>query len=1459
MRREEAKEHIEQIRREQYWLDDPARSPADNPLMGRLRRALDQLAVGIFEHSHHYVFELTQNADDNNYPDNAERDLKFVLLESDPTGTPGSRGCLCVINDETGFERLNVESLCDIGNSTKKGNREGYIGEKGIGFKSVFLISDRPHVISNGYSFHFRRSDCDAGLGYIVPHWDDNPPITVKGHSTAILLPLRGDSDVDVAAQLQDIEPECVLFLRRLRRIELNVESSSWNRTMRCVGEDGIVSLDTSTYFVHRAEHPCDHIREPKREQASSTSVTVALPLGRPAAFDGRVFAFLPTEVRTGLPFLINADFLLPANRERILPKLEWNSYLVKCAATTLVEAFHLLRKRPEHSTSAYCYLPVDNDLLPGMNLFAPLVATVQTELKQADCILTACGDYTKPANARLADPLSRRLLSENPPALGVIQLAHPELELFRDRIEPLGVERLSIPNVLELCNDATWLSKRGPEWWEVLFELLSKNRISAEAVSTFPLLRCQDGICRRPTNRSVFIQPAGATLPSFPEAWPTVHLFDAELQQRLQKNDSLWSWLNRTARLRPLSIPNYITGNLLDWMCAPSADRSSEQLIEATGFVASNLPKLQDHHQTLREKLPWILADGRVLAPSQRGGRKLVTPECLEGAHGWNWVFISEHDRSHFWQLSDAYVAEQPTETRKVVCNLMRTCGANDYPDPAKISCGNGSFDWCPPRWLRDLEAVPPSQNVEEKLLALERWIGRFKPENFAKFLTKDAADWVWNETGRAETSEFGDVLTRRPWLRSTKAYVSPAVAFADTPEIREFMGDSVGYNQTELDIDLLGKLGLRIRLTAATLIGLLRQMRDIDYADEALVVRIYQRLNTLNFDPVTFRQEPLVFVTEPSARWMESGNVFWADAGDLFDDLFGYASLTYENEDLHGFFVDKLGIQEAVPAEKLGEVWLQMSGDDAHTAEVVEMRLQKILPEITKMADSAEPWWSNIQRQLKVWTTAGQFEAPESVFIPDHALAEKLFARTASIAWRPRSIRNVDFLRLLRSLGCRSLTESLKSRLTSVVTEDSIDPPIFLTSATKDALLCWLCDGNGWKERSARIEQLLRAVESRSPELKVEYWLDGLNDCVAGNEVDAYWACDDRKLCLRVHATLKAQQAATANTIATQFNRLGKQHADTIYRLLGLEPADARRELAERKWELTSEQRSWLQSIGYHSELIDTSEEPAAQPNRESRAALTSRPGSTTSNATTQEQSAQTDKPSEEPPGHGHATDSQARDVHSESGVARASSDAAANANQRAGRSTEARQPHTREKQLKSPNSDAEFIHVAAHTRSRPTARPRQQTGSTHGESANPLSRVSQATKAEIEETAVQLILRQFKIHPELSSFNSPIDRRKENKGYDLYAAKPGQVLRIEIKAHLRESKSVFVTQGEWQECKRIAQPEDRWELWNVENLAADAGQVRITRYRRFPKDALRDSGYWIDLTKCQSEAMR
>ena len=153
------KEHIEKIQQERDG------SPAVKKM---LSNTLSELAEKLYSKDTHFIFELIQNAEDNSYEESTERSLAFRLLLTDLTNTPNSNGALLIENNEVGFSPENVDAICNVGKegSTKTG-RYGYIGEKGIGFKSVFRISSIPHIFSNGYAFNLPERDEPSGFGYI--------------------------------------------------------------------------------------------------------------------------------------------------------------------------------------------------------------------------------------------------------------------------------------------------------------------------------------------------------------------------------------------------------------------------------------------------------------------------------------------------------------------------------------------------------------------------------------------------------------------------------------------------------------------------------------------------------------------------------------------------------------------------------------------------------------------------------------------------------------------------------------------------------------------------------------------------------------------------------------------------------------------------------------------------------------------------------------------------------------------------------------------------------------------------------------------------------------------------------------------------------------------------------------------------------------------------------------------
>ena len=160
---------IERIRSEDYLLDIDGASErmqrGAQSMRKKLNNALKLLSEDLYSKKSHFVLELVQNADDNEYGPGVVPNLTFKL-------TPKR---LVLINNETGFSEKNVKALCSIGDSSKKGNKAGYIGEKGIGFKSVFTVSRAPEIHSNGYHFRFDRTDEANLLGYVVPQWCEQP------------------------------------------------------------------------------------------------------------------------------------------------------------------------------------------------------------------------------------------------------------------------------------------------------------------------------------------------------------------------------------------------------------------------------------------------------------------------------------------------------------------------------------------------------------------------------------------------------------------------------------------------------------------------------------------------------------------------------------------------------------------------------------------------------------------------------------------------------------------------------------------------------------------------------------------------------------------------------------------------------------------------------------------------------------------------------------------------------------------------------------------------------------------------------------------------------------------------------------------------------------------------------------------------------------------------------------
>jgi HSP90 family molecular chaperone len=275
---------------------------------------LYSLTGNIFSKETRFVYELIQNADDNKYQ-NAESRGEL------PTATfLVSRDRIVIDLNEDGFNKANIRAICSIGASTKS-NSQGYVGEKGIGFKSVFRVAHKVHIQSGYFSFAFEyRLERDAtGLEMVTPIIQEHVDLP-NGVGTRITLDVLEDYDrEDLFQQFEELPDTLLLFLRKLKVLKFSLKrseshvveisyrlesdpDSKW-LTVHKTSDSEITEIPFMTFRETITDMPEDKFRMFKRsedsefERISEAEVVLAFPIDEdeePIIEDQDVFAFLP-------------------------------------------------------------------------------------------------------------------------------------------------------------------------------------------------------------------------------------------------------------------------------------------------------------------------------------------------------------------------------------------------------------------------------------------------------------------------------------------------------------------------------------------------------------------------------------------------------------------------------------------------------------------------------------------------------------------------------------------------------------------------------------------------------------------------------------------------------------------------------------------------------------------------------------------------------------------------------------------------------------------------------------------------------------------------------------------------------------------------------------------------------------------------------------------------------------
>lgn len=236
------------------------------------------------EEAENGLMEVIQNADDCKFD---EDDTPTVLI----TVCPEHVKIEC---NGRGFSIKSVQALCRTGQSSKPPG-QGYTGEKGLGFKSVFKLAERAHIRSPPYYF---RLDQSRELGMITPQWDKNFfDDHEEEYQTTVVLDRICDKAANFSTALEKdidaIDPVLLLFLRRIERFHLTLFTSSSDdepKISKCfervqwTPDSGLVWLkdeDTDKMrcsYKHRFAANFDGI-ETRRPGIERTDIVLAFPV----------------------------------------------------------------------------------------------------------------------------------------------------------------------------------------------------------------------------------------------------------------------------------------------------------------------------------------------------------------------------------------------------------------------------------------------------------------------------------------------------------------------------------------------------------------------------------------------------------------------------------------------------------------------------------------------------------------------------------------------------------------------------------------------------------------------------------------------------------------------------------------------------------------------------------------------------------------------------------------------------------------------------------------------------------------------------------------------------------------------------------------------------------------------------------------------------------------------------
>lgn len=448
--REQWKDWVESIvdQREKVFTSDP------DDMVGAYRRE-----VG---YSNDYrgreLLELLQNADDASPGEPRTQRATLILCEEG----------LCFANTGEPFSEGGIKSLIVSNNSPKKRGEAKYIGNRGLGFRSVLGWTNSPFILSGNLSVGFDRRRAEqwledlanrdegvqrkveeerqaSGLMPIptlaipaildeqdtassspseepnfVAIWALANSLRAEGYDTVIALPFtEPNAFKEARAQLERTGREVLLFLRHIG--ELVIRSPQGQTKWIAQGSDSSVEISSDEegqppsrweVLAEAGTIPDAYLRRDQME-TPDYEIKLAIP-SEDTKVPGALFNYFPTRIHFPFPLIAHTTLELTSNRENLADSRA-NRYLLQELARFMAETAESIARESDHGSEPWTPLSLvtpRGDLDPVMQELE-FRETLVEDVASRELVPVRDGRKLAPAEARRLGVASAAWLPE--------------------------------------------------------------------------------------------------------------------------------------------------------------------------------------------------------------------------------------------------------------------------------------------------------------------------------------------------------------------------------------------------------------------------------------------------------------------------------------------------------------------------------------------------------------------------------------------------------------------------------------------------------------------------------------------------------------------------------------------------------------------------------------------------------------------------------------------------------------------------------------------------------------------------------------------------------------------------------------------------------------------------------------------------------------------------------------